>query len=531
MQTIGTKAVHPAISEITSRASRVEVGLWQERALKKALKRGPADHLRRVTSLSGLKNAMKADDVPRPASRRIIKAFEGGEVFLVPDKRGVARLLRKAMEVLDWFDSMPDDDRHLKRIDRISWGEAVAASDLWHGRLAGRRAMEIEIAAGDVRTLHEFEDGGRVVDLLTANALKDEGARMAHCVGGYWAVVKRGEARILSVRDTHNAPHVTIELRRPPSIMVHGHGRLFVDRKPENGVQRVSGIKGNWQAVQIRGKQNAPPVVKWGRKVREFLSAAGLDVRDVDFRYSIKGNAPLTVYAVNGSYYSNPDAAADQGEAVVLKTVARGGKFPLSYKASGLAAVHGCVSDGARVVKFLNDGGPLETREAPLISIMNKSLTAMHHRVPLRPLLALVIGNRDDVFADVVARIAPGLEELVSVMESNPGNLHVIKDKDGTFGDKEIKSALLMCGLGQRFAEAIAKNEKALRLTVSDVRLTVKRARRAGTECAESINRATNLLSDGFETRIQRLIRERGVICAFERDTSKDSSLISGLKY
>jgi hypothetical protein len=161
---------------------------------------------------------------------------------------------------------------------------------------------------------------------------------------------------------------------------------------------------------------------------------------------------------------------------------------------------------------------------------MGKGLTAMHHRVAMRPLLALTIGSRDDVFADIVARIAPGLEELVSTMEANPGNLHVIKDKDGTFGDKEIKSALLMCGLGQRFAEAIAENEKALRLTVSDARLTVKRARRAGTESAEDINRATNILSDGFETRIQGLIRERGVICAFERDMSKNSSLVSGLK-
>lgn len=529
MQVIGTKAVHPAISEVAERASRLEVTVWLERALRKTLKRGPARHLRAVVTASGLKNAMKADDVPQPAAGRIIKAFEEGEEFLVPDKRGVGALFLKAMEVLDWFDSMPDKDRHLKRIDRISWDEAVAASDLWHRRLAGRRAADIEVAAGDVETIHEFDDGCRVADLLTPNALKQEGARMVHCVGGYWNVVESGTAKILSIRDLDNSPHVTIELRRPPSIVVQGYGRVFVDRKPGNGVRQIRNVNGDWQAVQIRGKQNRPPVEKWAKKVSDFLTASGLGVRDPSFRHRTNSEDGIIVYAVNGAFFSDSEVAAKSGEAALGKSRSSQ-KFSVIYRVSGLAAVHGCIDDGRRVVDFLLDDRPLETETTPLISISGKGLQVKHHHVSLRPLMAITHCERDDVFSEVVSKITPGLEALVSSIEENPGTVHVIKDRDGTFGEKDIKSAILMCGFGQRFADAIKENERVLRISVSDARLKVKRARQAGAEAPESINHAMNLLSDGFENRIHGFVKkDKEVICAFDTENIKDSSRVSGL--
>lgn len=528
MQTLGTKAVHPAIEDIAERSSRPEVGLWLERALKKVLKRPPSPCLRKAETENAIKVAMKADGVPVHARGRIMTMFRDGDEFHVPDKRGVARLLSKAVEVLDWFDSMPDTDRHIKRIERISWGEAIAASDEWHRRLAAQEAFDVEITAGDLKTLHEFSDGCRVVELLSKNALKVEGGKMGHCVGGYWRMVAEGHTRIISLRDPDNRPHVTIELRRPPSLHVEGLGTIFVNSRPYQGVQKVTEINGDWRAVQIRGKQNALPVARWAGKASEFLRASGIVSTEGISRASADPRQQLkvmTVYTVGRRSFIDPDVAADHSEAEVYRRAERSLKFTGAYQSSGLMSIHAHVKDPARVVNFLSEDREIETVDEPLIPVPGAEIKVFRHRTPLRPILAVARNVRPDAFPVVAATIRPALEVLLTEMEKAPGHVHVCGDHDGLLSGTEIKSAFLMAGLAKEFTEFSEMNAAVLKTKVKEARLVVKRARQGRTVSQEDINRFSNLLSDGFEQRIEEYVRQDlGLVTAFSVAGNKDSN-------
>lgn len=69
----------------------------------------------------------------------------------------------------------------------------------------------------DVKVLHEWDNGYRMLSLLTQQALAREGKIMGHCVGSeqqnYIAQVKAGTMEVWSLRDAKNQPHATIEYR------------------------------------------------------------------------------------------------------------------------------------------------------------------------------------------------------------------------------------------------------------------------------------------------------------------------------
>ena len=78
----------------------------------------------------------------------------------------------------------------------------------------------------NVKTVMEFPDGFKWVDLGSHACLSRESDIMGHCVGGelnpetdmrdadtsYWPLVEKGAVRILSLRDPKNEPHITVEL-------------------------------------------------------------------------------------------------------------------------------------------------------------------------------------------------------------------------------------------------------------------------------------------------------------------------------
>ncbi len=110
---------------------------------------------------------------------------------------------------------------------------------LWHDAPAGRRAMSMEgvldelldaeieaqretedddreLGEDDEVVVATFEDGGRLVELLTEVALAVEGSRMKHCVGkpahGHPGLLKKGAVRIFSYRDPSGKPKATLEI-------------------------------------------------------------------------------------------------------------------------------------------------------------------------------------------------------------------------------------------------------------------------------------------------------------------------------
>lgn len=90
--------------------------------------------------------------------------------------------------------------------------------DMWnsHHREQFFRQMERETpgpAACEPYFLPFEQDGWSVRELCSRSALRVEGAKMNHCVGGYYSVVKNGSSRILSIRHAHDGKLAsTVEL-------------------------------------------------------------------------------------------------------------------------------------------------------------------------------------------------------------------------------------------------------------------------------------------------------------------------------
>ncbi len=90
-----------------------------------------------------------------------------------------------------------------------------------------------------------FDNGARIVRLMTLEALKYEGSSMGNCIGSgsYDEAFLSGEEVFYSLRDTQNKPHATMEV----------------------------GVGGNILR-QCKGKENKPPVEKYMPMLQAFLT-------------------------------------------------------------------------------------------------------------------------------------------------------------------------------------------------------------------------------------------------------------------
>ena len=152
---------------------------------------------------------------------------------------------RDAWLVVDWLNAQ----RHqpvFRRLNRISYPQALDATRLWHATLAAQ--MTVEEWAGDAELEQQFGDGYRIVRLKTPRALEIEGTRMGHCVGAYDDDLRNGTV-ILSLRDPQNRPHCTMEL---------------IGQK----------------VFQVKGKQNRLPVAKYRPYIRQFVALRHLEIVD-----------------------------------------------------------------------------------------------------------------------------------------------------------------------------------------------------------------------------------------------------------
>jgi len=141
--------------------------------------------------------------------------------------------------IVDWASETRAD------IFRYDFKSAYQAQTDWHDEM--RRKLQIQkMDMPDVeedRIVFKFSDNNHFLYLLTPKDLKHEGAVMGHCVAGshYKNKINNRKSLILSLRDSKNMPHVTIE--------------IDVDRR---------------QVVQQYGKGNKKPVDKYLDMIIEF---------------------------------------------------------------------------------------------------------------------------------------------------------------------------------------------------------------------------------------------------------------------
>lgn len=145
-------------------------------------------------------------------------------------------------EFLD--DKINGKPKTLLHIQSIS--HAYDLADKYFVELNKRIEANPDVEGVDVKTIMTFKDGYRFVQLLTPNALKNEGPKAGHCIGGGAYDSKMAHGHIYySLRDADNKPHATLETR--------------------------SEFFGNKSLKQCRGKENKQPIDKYLPYVQKFV--------------------------------------------------------------------------------------------------------------------------------------------------------------------------------------------------------------------------------------------------------------------
>jgi len=115
-----------------------------------------------------------------------------------------------------------------KRLKKMSYDEAKTASDLWMKSLIKKGNNIVETEA-DLKTVIDFQDGYKLVKLLTKSAYEREGNLMSHCVASYF---DKKDIYIYSLRDELNVPHCTIELQKGEYVnQIKGKGNGSIHPK------------------------------------------------------------------------------------------------------------------------------------------------------------------------------------------------------------------------------------------------------------------------------------------------------------
>lgn len=138
-----------------------------------------------------------------------------------------------------------------QRLMKMSIVQAKESADKW-SKANQKKGREIVDGDSDVSALHQYNDGSRIVKLLTKKAYEREGFFMSHCLGGY-QVSK--DIEIYSYRDAKNLPHATFEVR-----------------------------KNGGEVVQIKGKGNGAIHPKYIMPILDFLTSIGQKPRTSEMK-------------------------------------------------------------------------------------------------------------------------------------------------------------------------------------------------------------------------------------------------------
>lgn len=137
-----------------------------------------------------------------------------------------ANFLEQALHMQDFvnnvFDIDPDYNLGLK-----SWEEVVEDTNQWEETLHGRGAGKFYNPA-DRQVVKTYPDGWNMVEVVSENDLDVEGAKMHHCVAGYWKSVRTGSTKIFSLRTPTNQPMATIEVQGEKVIQIKGHSNAKI---------------------------------------------------------------------------------------------------------------------------------------------------------------------------------------------------------------------------------------------------------------------------------------------------------------
>ena len=189
----------------------------------------------------------------------------------------------KMEHIMDYFNSLSDRER--EKIVKKPYEQVNAEVEQWDKELAEQeRAEDTRLKEGKDYEVIGKDGDFTWVKLKSRAAYTCEGEGMGHCVAGYEI---KGENSIISLWDKKGNPHVTIEI-------AHFPGLSDMAGAPPDAPDDLDEI------VQIKGKQNEPPVGKYkditARFVKRWLDGAEFN----DEAKSIKDLEPSRIVRDDG---------------------------------------------------------------------------------------------------------------------------------------------------------------------------------------------------------------------------------------
>ena len=131
-----------------------------------------------------------------------------------------ANFLEQALHAQDFVNNIeandPDYNLGLK-----TWEQVVEDTNEWEQILIGKGGGKFYNPA-DREVVMTYPDGWNMVNVNSENDLDVEGAKMHHCVAGYWDNVRTGSSKIFSLRTPANQPVATIEVQGKKVIQIKG---------------------------------------------------------------------------------------------------------------------------------------------------------------------------------------------------------------------------------------------------------------------------------------------------------------------
>lgn len=148
------------------------------------------------------------------------------DVWIAKEAKKNKEILNRIVDlrlIVDWAYETKAD------LFSYSFDEALSEQARWHVEMLSKYKIEdLKIPEIDEsRIVFRFSDKNHFLYILNADELKYEGKIMGHCVGGgsYKQKIKNKISIILSIRDSKNQPHVTIEIDVSTRTVIQQYGK------------------------------------------------------------------------------------------------------------------------------------------------------------------------------------------------------------------------------------------------------------------------------------------------------------------
>jgi hypothetical protein len=502
VQVLGSSIVSQSVELLASRAWDPDIAAWIRRSVPRHLRRDPAI-LVSVRSNKSLSTLLAAEGLGAEARLRVEAAHAAGDRVAVPGGSGLKSFMDAARDMVDWLTSLPSDDRHLRRIDRMSVTDALNLSDRWHRRMAADAAMLVAGGEG-TRAVKNWEDGVRIVELASPAALKHEGSSMGHCVGGYWHRVQKGDCRIFSLRDAGGTSHATIEVGHVWGVDVAGKGKLRLSRRPLPGLDLVPLAATEAVVLQTKGRGNVDPAPRWSKRVDEFLTERGWH------EVALPSAETIAVYTVAGKHWDNArDALADAAGMVASRKTGTDSIIRAIPADVDQILASASVEDRSLFSRrLLSAAGRKDAGTAvrsQLFSGIVSTIDVVAHALPLGSMELLAADMAGDAGDKLFSRVGDVLAAILDAMENDPGSIHGYSLAPGCGVTPGIVSSMFLAtGLASRREAACAKTATGLLSAIRNMReeARVHARRSSGRTDVERSNYLANMLAGDVVSRL-----------------------------